>query len=112
VFVGSGIFKSEDPATMARAIVEATTHFQDPDVLTKVSRGLGEPMHGLEIETLETRLQDRGWESRSSSMKAGVRALQGDFREHARAFAEAGATPVEVRLPADLDGVDCLAIPG
>jgi pyridoxal 5'-phosphate synthase pdxS subunit len=61
VFVGSGIFKSEDPASMARAIVEATTHFQDPDVLAKVSRGLGEPMHGLEIGTLETRLQDRGW---------------------------------------------------
>jgi len=61
VFVGSGIFKSEDPATMARAIVEATTHFQDPDVLAKVSRGLGEPMQGLEIETLQTRLQDRGW---------------------------------------------------
>src|SRR5438128_1186734 len=61
VFVGSGIFKSEDPGTMARAIVEATTHFQDPDVLAKVSHGLGEPMHGLEIETLQTRLQDRGW---------------------------------------------------
>ena len=61
VFVGSGIFKSADPASMARAIVEATTHFQDPDVLAKVSRGLGEPMHGLEIGTLETRLQDRGW---------------------------------------------------
>ena len=45
-------------------------------------------------------------------MKAGVLALQGDFREHARAFADAGATPVEVRVPADLDGVDCLAIPG
>jgi pyridoxal 5'-phosphate synthase pdxS subunit len=61
VFVGSGIFKSEDPATMARAIVEATTHFQDPDVLAKVSHGLGDPMAGLEIGTLETRLQDRGW---------------------------------------------------
>jgi len=45
-------------------------------------------------------------------MKAGVLALQGDFREHARVFADAGATPVEVRLPADLDAVDCLAIPG
>src|ERR671932_1408546 len=45
VFVGSGIFKSEDPATRARAIVEATTHFQDPDVLAKASHGLGEPMH-------------------------------------------------------------------
>ena len=61
VFVGSGIFKSADPASMARTIVEATTHHQDPDVLAKVSRGLGEPMHGLEIGTLETRLQDRGW---------------------------------------------------
>ncbi len=61
VFVGSGIFKSQDPATMARAIVEATTHFQDPDVLAKISHGLGDPMHGLEIDRLETRLQERGW---------------------------------------------------
>jgi pyridoxal 5'-phosphate synthase pdxS subunit len=61
VFVGSGIFKSEDPAPRARAIVEATTHFNDPEILAKVSHGLGEPMHGLEIGTLETRLQDRGW---------------------------------------------------
>ena len=45
-------------------------------------------------------------------MKAGVLALQGDFREHARAFADAGATPVEVRTPAELAGVDVLAIPG
>jgi pyridoxal 5'-phosphate synthase pdxS subunit len=61
VFVGSGIYKSQDPATMARAIVEATTHFRDPDVLAKVSHGLGDPMAGLEIGTLQTRLQDRGW---------------------------------------------------
>ena len=61
VFVGSGIFKSEDPASRAQAIVEATTHFNDPEILAKVSHGLGEPMHGLEIGTLETRLQDRGW---------------------------------------------------
>ncbi|HEX5938434.1 MAG TPA: pyridoxal 5'-phosphate synthase lyase subunit PdxS [Actinomycetota bacterium] len=61
VFVGSGIFKSEDPAPRARAIVEATTHYQDPEILAKVSHGLGESMHGLEIGTLETRLQDRGW---------------------------------------------------
>jgi pyridoxal 5'-phosphate synthase pdxT subunit len=44
--------------------------------------------------------------------KAGVLALQGDFREHARAFEAAGATPVEVRMPEDLEGVQCLAIPG
>ncbi len=63
VFVGSGIFKSEDPAVRARAIVEATTHFNDPDVLAKVSRGLGEPMHGLDIKELgeEGLLQVRGW---------------------------------------------------
>ena len=61
VFVGSGIYKSQDPATMARAIVEATTHFQDPDVLAKVSHGLGDPMAGLEIGSLATRMQDRGW---------------------------------------------------
>jgi pyridoxal 5'-phosphate synthase pdxS subunit len=63
VFVGSGIFKSEDPAPRARAIVEATTHFQDPDVLAKVSRGLGEPMPGLDIKELgeEHLLQVRGW---------------------------------------------------
>src|SRR5258708_2275302 len=52
VFVGSGIFKSSDPARFARAIVEATTHFRDADLLTKVSRGLGEAMGGLEIASL------------------------------------------------------------
>jgi pyridoxal 5'-phosphate synthase pdxS subunit len=63
VFVGSGIFKSEDPAPRARAIVEATTHFEDPDVLAKVSRGLGEPMQGLEISEIgeANLLQTRGW---------------------------------------------------
>ena len=63
VFVGSGIFKSEDPATRARAIVEATTHYNDPDTLAKVSHGLGEPMPGLEISELgeEHLLQTRGW---------------------------------------------------
>jgi pyridoxal 5'-phosphate synthase pdxS subunit len=63
VFVGSGIFKSEDPATRARAIVEATTHYQDPDALAKVSRGLGEPMPGIDIKELgeENLLQVRGW---------------------------------------------------
>ena len=61
IFVGSGIFKSEEPSLMARAIVEATTHYQDPDVLAKVSHGLGDPMAGLEIGALETRMQERGW---------------------------------------------------
>jgi pyridoxal 5'-phosphate synthase pdxS subunit len=61
VFVGSGIFKSEQPEVMAKAIVEATTHFADPDMLVKVSKGLGASMPGLEIGGLETRLADRGW---------------------------------------------------
>jgi pyridoxal 5'-phosphate synthase pdxS subunit len=62
-FVGSGIFKSEDPAERARAIVEATTYYNDPDVLAKVSRGLGEPMRGRDIKELgeEGLLQVRGW---------------------------------------------------
>ncbi|MGB9111316.1 MAG: pyridoxal 5'-phosphate synthase lyase subunit PdxS [Acidimicrobiales bacterium] len=61
VFVGSGIFKSEDPPARARSIVEATSHFNDPEILAKVSRGLGAPMIGAEIATLETRLSERGW---------------------------------------------------
>ncbi|WP_419919654.1 pyridoxal 5'-phosphate synthase lyase subunit PdxS [Candidatus Poriferisocius sp.] len=61
VFVGSGIFKSSDPAPRAKAIVEATTNYRDPHILAKVSRGLGEPMPGLEIDGLATRLADRGW---------------------------------------------------
>ena len=63
VFVGSGIFKSEDPAPRARAIVEATTYHADPQILAKVSRGLGEPMVGIEIDRLsdEDRLSRRGW---------------------------------------------------
>jgi pyridoxal 5'-phosphate synthase pdxS subunit len=61
VFVGSGIFKSADPARRARAIVEATTHFEDPEILLKVSTKLGEPMAGMEMAGLSTRLADRGW---------------------------------------------------
>ncbi len=63
VFVGSGIFKSGDPAPRARAIVIATTHYRDPKVLAEVSDGLGEAMPGLEISRLksEEMLQVRGW---------------------------------------------------
>ena len=61
VFVGSGIFKSEDPARRARAIVEATTHFGDAEYVAKVSRGLGEAMRGEELSELGERLADRGW---------------------------------------------------
>jgi pyridoxal 5'-phosphate synthase pdxS subunit len=61
VFVGSGIFKSEDPVRMAVAIVEATTHFDDASVVAKVSTGLGAAMAGAETATLEQRLAERGW---------------------------------------------------
>jgi len=61
VFVGSGIFKSTDPPRFARAIVEATTHYQDPEILVKVSRGLGDAMRGQEIATLDVKLAERGW---------------------------------------------------
>ncbi|HEX2049912.1 MAG TPA: pyridoxal 5'-phosphate synthase lyase subunit PdxS [Actinomycetota bacterium] len=63
VFVGSGIFKSGDPATRARAIVEATTYFNDPDIVAKVSRGLGEAMVGINVGELSDsdRLATRGW---------------------------------------------------
>jgi pyridoxal 5'-phosphate synthase pdxS subunit len=60
-FVGSGIFKSDDPARRAKAIVEATAHYDDPGILAKVSRGLGEAMRGDEIDGLSVRLADRGW---------------------------------------------------
>ena len=61
VFVGSGIFKSDDPAPRAKAIVEATTHFTDADILAKVSRGLGAPMTGIGMDDLDVTFADRGW---------------------------------------------------
>src|SRR4029453_68347 len=67
-FVGSGIFKSDDPARRAKAIVEATAHYEDPQILAKVSRGLGEAMRGDEIAGLEVKLAERGWEPRRSAL--------------------------------------------
>jgi pyridoxal 5'-phosphate synthase pdxS subunit len=63
VFVGSGIFKSEDPARRAKAIVEAVAHYDDPEVLAEVSRGLGEAMAGIQVSGLprDFRLAERGW---------------------------------------------------
>jgi pyridoxal 5'-phosphate synthase pdxS subunit len=61
VFVGSGIFTSDDPARRAKAIVEATTHCTDPAIIAKVSRGLGPAMPGLEMAGLETTFAERGW---------------------------------------------------
>lgn len=63
VFVGSGVFKSENPAKFARAIVEATTHYQDYQLIAELSKNLGTPMKGIEISSLaaKDRMQDRGW---------------------------------------------------
>ncbi|MDR4945046.1 pyridoxal 5'-phosphate synthase lyase subunit PdxS [Neobacillus cucumis] len=63
VFVGSGIFKSDNPEKFARAIVEATTHYQDYKLIAEISKELGAPMKGIEIATLNAseRMQDRGW---------------------------------------------------
>jgi pyridoxal 5'-phosphate synthase pdxS subunit len=63
VFVGSGIFKSEDPARMANAIVQATTHFDNPAIVADVSKGLGAPMRGIALEAIpeQERLAVRGW---------------------------------------------------
>jgi pyridoxal 5'-phosphate synthase pdxS subunit len=63
VFVGSGIFKSENPLKMAEAIVEATTHYNNPEVLAKVSRGLGMGMHGISVSKLQQqeKISTRGW---------------------------------------------------
>ena len=63
VFVGSGIFKSADPAHRAKAIVEATTHYKDPGILAEISQNLGDPMVGISVASLaenETMAQ-RGW---------------------------------------------------
>ncbi len=61
VFVGSGIFKSDEPERRAKAIVEATTHFRDPHILAKVSRGLGAPMTGIGMDEIAVKYADRGW---------------------------------------------------
>jgi len=61
VFVGSGIFKSKNPKMMAKAIVEATTHYNDAKIVAKASEGLGDAMKGLEISKLDVKMQERGW---------------------------------------------------
>jgi pyridoxal 5'-phosphate synthase pdxS subunit len=61
VFVGSGIFKSADPPKRARAIVEATTHYTDADIVAKVSRGLGDAMPGESMDQIQVKLAERGW---------------------------------------------------
>jgi pyridoxal 5'-phosphate synthase pdxS subunit len=63
IFVGSGIFKSGDPLKRAKAIVRATTHYQDPDIIAEVSRNLGDPMVGINLDKLPEQelMARRGW---------------------------------------------------
>ena len=98
VFVGSGIFKSSNPSRMARAIVEATAHFTDADLVAKVSTGLGDAMAGQEIEHAR-RAPGRAWlvtadpadsAEDGRRWRSGVLALQGDVREHVAALESLG----------------------
>ena len=91
VFVGSGIFKSEDPERRAQAIVEATTHFHDPARVATASTGLGQPMVSLETSKLEVRaaaLAARLVDTRRP-LTSGILALQGGFEAHAKILARA-----------------------
>ena len=83
VFVGSGIFGSDELVKMANAIVEAATHYQDPQILAKVSTGLGDAMKGLEMATLET---NRRAGLVTGPVTVGVLALQGAFAAHLRSL--------------------------
>ena len=119
IFVGSGIFKSKDPKAFAKAIVDATTHFNDPKVVVAASKSLGlaEAMPGLDVRKLpESELLAQ----RGKLMVVGVLALQGDVDEHIaalqRAAADAKGTShfeaIPVKTLADLQRVDGLIIPG
>ena len=107
VFVGSGIFKSEDPATRAAAIVEATTHYQDAARVAQASEGLG-----MAMQSLETRKLEEGQLLANRGVVIGVLALQGDFEAHSKMLRDLGAEVREVRVPADLEGLDGLVMPG
>ena len=111
VFVGSGIFKSGDPAQRAAAIVQATTFHDDPDVIAKVSRGLGEA-DGRHQRRDAPRERAVRHPRLVSTPIIGVLALQGDVREHLAALRGAGAEAVPVRRPEELAAVDGLVLPG
>ena len=94
VFVGSGIFKSANPPLVAKAIVEATTNFRDADILAKVSRGLGEAMPGLEIDSPRDQVRRPGLVMEppgAGRRRIGVLALQGASAAHADALRRLGA---------------------
>ena len=130
VFVGSGIFKSDNPSERAKAIVEATTHYNDAEILARVSRGLGDAMSGLSAARSRPKSSSRRAAGSKSSprparnasrgrriytwsqMRIGVLAVQGNFREHEAMLRRLGAEPVEIRKPEELAGLDGLVVPG
>ena len=111
VFVGSGIFKSDDPAPRAAAIVEATTHFEDPAARRPRLRGPGHG-DGLARDAQARRGPAARQPGLVVPMRVGVLALQGDFAAHVRMLRELGADPRRGPHPAGLDDLDALVIPG
>ncbi|GIT74597.1 MAG: hypothetical protein Ct9H300mP29_5910 [Candidatus Neomarinimicrobiota bacterium] len=109
VFVGSGIFKSEDPASRAHAIVEAVSYYQDSKKLLKVSTGLKPAMKGLDISEIP---EDQLLQERGLGMKIGILALQGDFDKHRLILEQLDLEPSLVRYPSDLNHISGLIIPG
>ena len=114
VFVGSGIYKSEDPPARARAIVEAATHFRDPEVLARVSRGLRRRCRASRSPRWPRPrcCRGAGGSSRTRRPRVGVLSIQGAFAEHAALLERVGAEPVDVRAPEDLAGIDAIVLPG
>ena len=119
VFVGSGIFKSEDPARMANAIVQATTHFADAEDHRRGLQGPGgadaRHRHGGHPgagAARGPRLVGGRPAAGAGAMRIGVLALQGAFAEHVSTLRAIGVEAVEVRLPEHLDDVDGLILPG
>ena len=112
VFVGSGIFKSGDPAKRAAAIVKATTFYDDPDVIAKVSRGLGEAMVGINVATLpdSERLADPWLVSRPT--RRGARAAGRRPRARPALSPRAGVAAVRSAGRREIDDLDGIVIPG
>jgi len=109
------------PGRTANAIVQATTHYDNPKILAEVSKGLGAPMRGIALERFPRASASRCGlvattparrTRRSSRVRIGVLALQGAFREHLATLAAIGVVGVEVRLPEDLVDVHGLILPG
>ena len=111
-FVGSGIFKSEDPERRARAIVEATTHYEDAERVAKASMELGDADARPRDRGARRRRRAAAGPRRLTRVEIGVLAVQGDFEAHCRALTELGAEALEVRTPEAIDGLDGLVIPG